>query len=1320
DVRAALEAEVNDPNEDPVSFDQDEPLDFGGTFLLGEEEDLAPIRSIPRQSMARRASTARSAARRPTAESFFPLDQPIAGTSSTSIEPHEDDNLDAELDAVVLRHLSALPHRADPTLPKNVVRTHELAVRYGANSARELVRAQARASRAYGIPADVCEAIIRNEYVDLGKIHAHDPALEHNSRIASELPDLFVQGPSPSSKIADAHSWLVAFDKLRQYTLRFYPHRADELRVYRDWFSGRVARDPERFATYRDYDAHYRQHLGEPGFGHTLEDATKDAAAISTFFAALPSSAGGGSTSSRRSRSDDDEGSSSSKRPKNAWPRDVCRKFNFNAAHDETECKSFRPPRRHVCRDLEEERSDEDVRMELLLGASVSDERPGEDYRLPGTGPTPRLRRALNFPSSAPPTTPAVDRTYSDPPLPSVPRSILEDPTIAGTIARAPHLFDVDTPFRVNAVAALLRFHPNRPLIDSVLKGLRHGFWPGFEGEMDHSSLGPDPIELSEDDHDFIAMQLNKDYEKGYLSMPFAKLLPGMVVSPMFVVRIEGRKPRAVVDQTASGLNDGVDRDVARVTYDTIAELGRLLRYRRRRSEDKDGVLWRSDVSGAFRTLPVAVQWQVRQVHRSRRRDRHTNRYETIYYVDRRVVFGGRFSPRLWCTVMNVILAGVKQHLGLEFPLAYVDDAFGLDTSGFSLPVTNPTTGETRSVPCDQARLLLVWNFVGCPWEWDKQLSGKRLVVLGHLVDSDALTVSLPEAAKQGFADSVANFLAPGKQPLVAFQRLAGYGNWICTSLPFAKFALVSIYEKMRGKSRRNGSIWINTAVRRNLAWLVRELSTAPPLDLLDPALEPWGFDEADLVLFTDACLRSNDPSCSGLGFWYASNQRRVPFFARLDPPLQDIILAEALAVHSAIEMALAQELAHSRLLICTDSSASVYAYDAGRGEGPLLELVRDSYRALAAAGIDLRIRHVQGERNKTADTLSRVIKMSVSRGKKVRARVRFSAHSNLPPSAKRPPPPSLAELVRSANELLAAALESSTIDKYRSALRLHWFPFLRTYRLSAPPSPRTLVLFITFLQGRLTTLNGVLSAVSWFYRLQVDNWGHIIGHPLVAAAKTAFKKRHARKIRRAPPFFPEHVLAAARHALRPGAVYDDFLFAFMVVVGFGALLRLAEMTRQTKADYRDPRKYIRRDSVAVVPGEVFSFHLPYHKADRLYAGSGVTIVAANSTMDFNFVTLCQAFLRRRDAVATGSPYLFVHADGSLPSRSFFQRRLALIDPSLRPHGMRAGGATFLASRGARPDVIKRLGRWSGDGWTIYLRDNPAVAAAVQRVELAQ
>lgn len=630
------------------------------------------------------------------------------------------------------------------------------------------------------------------------------------------------------------------------------------------------------------------------------------------------------------------------------------------------------------------EQEDEVERMVHLLAQSGSEEEPRPSQPLPGLASFPRLRRTLHFPEEAPPSTPAVDSTLTSPPLPPVPPSVLADPAVAGTIDRAPHLFKISSPFRLPALRALLLAHPNRPLIDSVLQGFETGFWPGHSGDFSSFDSSASLPSLSDDDHEFIATQLHKDFEAGYLSEPFDELLPGMVVSPMFVVRLEGRKPRAVVDQTASGLNAGVSKEVARVTYDTIAELGRLMRYRRRRGEaGEQALLWKSDVSGAFRTLPVALQWQVRQVHRSRVWDPRERRFRFVYYVDRRLVFGGRFSPRLWCTIMNVVMWGVKSHLGLEFPLEYVDDAFNLDCSGILLPVTHPVTGEERLVPRDQARLLLIWNFVGVPWSWDKQLHGVRLIILGHLVDALAFTVELPPDAKAAFIETIKNFLDDPTPALVRWQRLAGYAQWACSVIPLARFALNPVYDKIRGKFLRDRGIRVNKAVRTALSWLAAEVEEAPPLDLLDPSLEDWADRSADLVMYSDACLVSKNGLGSGLGFWYRKkgDLHRSAFYSRINPPLTDIFYAEALAVSAAIQHAIDDKLAPRRLLVFTDSALTVYAYDTGRVKGDVLPLVQGSYEALRKAGIDLRVRHVSGEINSTADKLSRLPPSLLLRG---------------------------------------------------------------------------------------------------------------------------------------------------------------------------------------------------------------------------------------------------------------------------------------------------------------------------------------------------
>ncbi|ORY54480.1 hypothetical protein BCR35DRAFT_245809, partial [Leucosporidium creatinivorum] len=152
--------------------------------------------------------------------------------------------------------------------------------------------------------------------------------------------------------------------------------------------------------------------------------------------------------------------------------------------------------------------------------------------------------------------------------------------------------------------------------------------------------------------------------------------------------------------------------------------------------------------------------------------------------------------------------------------LGFVDDMFGADVTGLFAHVTHPRTGETRLIPLQQARILNGWTLVGMPWEWDKQEWSERfLVILGHRFDSVNLTITLPHDKKELFAASVDSFLSQRKPPLVEWQRLAGYAQWACFTLPFAKFALQPLYDKTAGKQMRRLPIHIDVATKRNLRW---------------------------------------------------------------------------------------------------------------------------------------------------------------------------------------------------------------------------------------------------------------------------------------------------------------------------------------------------------------------------------------------------------------------------------------------------------------------------------------------------------------------
>ena len=64
------------------------------------------------------------------------------------------------------------------------------------------------------------------------------------------------------------------------------------------------------------------------------------------------------------------------------------------------------------------------------------------------------------------------------PPLPQPPKNKLTSTEKWEVIHARSHLFRITTPIHIDCLHTLLSKHPNRPLVESVVKGLRFGFWP--------------------------------------------------------------------------------------------------------------------------------------------------------------------------------------------------------------------------------------------------------------------------------------------------------------------------------------------------------------------------------------------------------------------------------------------------------------------------------------------------------------------------------------------------------------------------------------------------------------------------------------------------------------------------------------------------------------------------------------------------------------------------------------------------------------------------------------------------------------------------
>jgi hypothetical protein len=186
--------------------------------------------------------------------------------------------------------------------------------------------------------------------------------------------------------------------------------------------------------------------------------------------------------------------------------------------------------------------------------------------------------------------------------------------------------------------------------------------------------------------------------------------------------------------------------------------------------------------------------------------------------------------------------------------------------------------------------------------------------------------------------------------------------------------------------------------------------------------------------------------------------------------------------------------------------------------------------------------------------------------------------------------------------------------------------------------------------------------------------------------------------------------LSTLRERYMSSTDHDELLFFVILLVGFHALMRLGELVWPDKKALQDYRKVTKQSTVEFLP-EGFSFFLPGHKADKFFEGNRVIVQcnAAGDDPDAPF----RKYLTSRDNIFPFHAELWLRADGSIPTRSWFIRNLRAHFPSnVAGHSLRVGGATALAQASIPPHIIQAIGRWASDTFQIYIRQHPMLLAA--------
>ena len=411
-------------------------------------------------------------------------------------------------------------------------------------------------------------------------------------------------------------------------------------------------------------------------------------------------------------------------------------------------------------------------------------------------------------------------------PLASVPDVEFNNTIACDTIKRHPGLFTVSTPIDVDVFEDLLENHPNPMFVNSVVKGLRDGFWPWADT---HVGEYPDTLDESladpkdQEQLDFICAQRDKEIEAGRFSCSFGEdLLPGMYSMPIHVVpKPHSTDFRLVTNHSAGiySLNSMIKReDICGFPLDNMTHLGEMLLKKKKDFPDEELVLYKSDISDAYRNLPMHPLWQIKQVNTIQRR-RH---------VDRRNCFGGKGSGSLFIAFNSLVTWIGKNVCRIPALGTYSDDSFGVELA------SNVTLYEpySRVMPSSQVTLLKLWDRLGIPHKEKKQVFGTNLTIIGIDVDANNLTLTLPKENKLELIALLSDFARPPEKSGVRyslrdFQHLAGWFNWALNVYPMLKPALSNIYSKM-GHSKPDKpltKLYVNNSIRADLQWAVFHLN---------------------------------------------------------------------------------------------------------------------------------------------------------------------------------------------------------------------------------------------------------------------------------------------------------------------------------------------------------------------------------------------------------------------------------------------------------------------------------------------------------------
>jgi len=309
--------------------------------------------------------------------------------------------------------------------------------------------------------------------------------------------------------------------------------------------------------------------------------------------------------------------------------------------------------------------------------------------------------------------------------------------------------------------------------------------------------------------------------------------------------------------------------------------------------------------------------------------------------------------------------------------------------------------------------------------------------------------------------------------------------------------------------------------------------------------------------------------------------------------------------------------------------------------------------------------------------------------------------------------------------ERILAVIDSSwaqsTKESYGAGLLLFHI-FCDTHSIPedqrCPVEPTLLLSFLSSCAGSYSgsTLSNYAAALRAWHLLHGRPW---LVQPnelkAILDGATALAPPSSKRQQRLP--FSPDLICAIRHNFNLANPLDAAVFACLTTT-FYAIARLGEFTVPSTKHPFDPQKHISRSGISDATDrnnlQVKKFCLPRTKS----SASGEDAFWAAQTGPSDPKAALENHLLINPAGPNDHLFAWMHPSAGLRPLSKYQflKRMSAAAtasniPNFKGHSLRIGGTLEYLLRGVPFDVVKSMGRWSGESFTIYLRHHANILA---------